>query len=317
MLVYDGLMPELPEVETTKEGLRRNVVGLKITDIWTDLGKKKLSLPHFKNTLKDVDFLPILKKKILGQRIVDVERRAKNILINFENGEIMLIHLKMTGHLMVGLYDFDKRKNIWKVHNEEKNEALRDPYNRFVHAVFSLSNPSQKSRASNKHLVFCDSRKFGKITLLSLNPISILGPEPLADDFTKKILFENLIRAKTKPIKQALLDQSIVAGIGNIYSDEILWEAGVNPKRRVTSLSKKEVGEIFKFTKILLKKGIDFGGDSMSDYRNIDGRPGAFHHHHNVYRKTGNVCGKCGCKGKIIREKIGGRSAHFCDKHQI
>jgi formamidopyrimidine-DNA glycosylase len=308
-------MPELPEVETTVRGLKEKVTGLKITDIWTDLGKKKLSLPHFKNTIKDASFLPTLRKKIIGKKITSVTRRAKNILIHFENGETMLIHLKMTGHLLVGVYDFDKKNNSWSVHKKEKNEALRDPYNRFVHVVFSLSNHS--------HLVFCDSRKFGTVTLLSCHlshvngqSLSALGPEPLDKKFTEKILIESLMKKKNAPIKTALMDQSLVAGIGNIYSDEILFKACVSPTRKVNDISKKEFGGIFKYIKIILTKGIDFGGDSMSDYRNIEGRRGEFQKKHNVYRKKGELCGKPGCSGTIKRIVVGGRSAHFCDTHQ-
>ena len=112
------------------------------------------------------------------------------------------------------------------------------------------------------------------------------------------------------------MSQEVVVGIGNIYSDEILWTAGVHPKRRVSTLSKKEVNIIFKATIKTLNKGIDFGGDSMSDYRNIHGERGAFQLEHNAYRRTQERCKKKGCDGIIVREVIGGRSAHFCNVHQ-
>ena len=112
------------------------------------------------------------------------------------------------------------------------------------------------------------------------------------------------------------MDQSVIAGIGNIYSDEILWRAGVHPERKVSSLKETEVKLIFKAVKETLTKGIDFGGDSMSDYRNIHGERGKFQEEHRAYRMTGTKCSKKECKGKIIRIIVGSRSTHFCNIHQ-
>ena len=122
-------------------------------------------------------------------------------------------------------------------------------------------------------------------------------------------------RAKGK-IKQVLMDPYIIAGIGNIYSDEILWRASIHPLSLVGKIPDKNMKEMFKATKVLLKKGIDFGGDSMSDYRNIDGEHGKFQDHHRAYRRKGKPCGKKGCKGTITRLVVGARSAHFCPVHQ-
>lgn len=112
------------------------------------------------------------------------------------------------------------------------------------------------------------------------------------------------------------MDQSVIAGIGNIYSDEILWRVGVHPGRKVSKIKEKEMKLIFKGIKEVLAKGIDFGGDSMSDYRNIHGLPGKFQLHHKAYQKTGEKCGKKDCHGIIMRKVINGRSAHFCSVHQ-
>lgn len=307
-------MPELPEVHTTVTGLQRVLPRLVIQDVWTDLAKKNQVIPHFKNTLKDETFYTQFKKTIIGKKILSVERRAKNILINISGDHTILIHMKMTGHLLFGEYEYNKKKNVWSVSSREKNDFLRDPYNRFIHAVFSFSN--------GKHLVFCDSRKFGKITLIDTRSahhtphLSTIGPEPLDDTFSLEVFMKQLLKHPSAKIKQALLDQKIIAGIGNIYSDELLWLACVRPDRRVSMLSNSEFRKMYTSMKEILLKGIDFGGDSTSDYRKIDGTRGTFHHAHNVYRKKGEKCGKRGCDGVILRSVIGGRSAHYCSVHQ-
>ncbi len=113
------------------------------------------------------------------------------------------------------------------------------------------------------------------------------------------------------------MDQSVIAGIGNIYSDEMLWLAGIHPESSVTAIPLPKLKLLYKSMQEVLRKGIDFGGDSLSDYRDVDGKRGDFQNHHNVYRRTNEKCGKRGCKGVILRKVIGGRSAHFCNTHQI
>lgn len=307
-------MPELPEVHTTVTGLQKVLPGLVISDVWTDLAKKDQRVSHFKNTLKDESFYKKFKKELVGKKVLGVTRRAKNILIQLSGNNTILIHMKMTGHLLFGKYIYEKKSDSWSVSPDEKNDALRDPYNRFIHAVFTFSN--------KKHLVFCDARKFGKITLLPTNDaentihLKNIGPEPLDKSFTKEKFIARLTTRPNMKIKQALMDQSLVAGVGNIYSDEALWLSCVAPKRIVSSLSQKEFSLIYNSMKEVLAKGIDFGGDSTSDYRQIDGNRGSFHHKHNVYRKTGKKCGKPRCDGVILRNVIGGRSAHYCSVHQ-
>lgn len=305
-------MPELPEVHTTI-GLNKTIRGLKITGVWTDLAKKNQSIPHFKETLKNESFYKKFQKEALGTKIIKAKRRAKNILLYLSNKKIILIHMKMTGHLLYGTYEYNKKKNGWDVAKKEKNDALRDPFNRFIHVVFTFNN--------KKHLVLCDSRKFAKVTLFSSlldleKHFKDFGPEPLDKSFTLE-KFKNALRKKpTGKIKQVLMDQTILAGIGNIYSDEMLWLAGIHPKRLIKSIKEPEYKKLFDAMKKVLNQGIDFGGDSTSDYRKIDGTPGNFHHAHNVYRKTKSVCSKKGCSGVIIREVISGRGAHFCNTHQ-
>jgi formamidopyrimidine-DNA glycosylase len=175
--------------------------------------------------------------------------------------------------------------------------------------VFILSN--------GKHLVFCDSRKFGTIVVEKTKTLrdgrfAHLGPEPLEKTFTENNFKERLLKSPARAIKTVLMDQSIIAGIGNIYSDEMLHRAHILPTRTSKSLKKGEVTLLFKSMKEVLTKGIDFGGDSTSDYRNIEGKRGAFHENHLVYLRTKEKCLTKSCKGVIEKKTIGGRSAHFC-----
>jgi formamidopyrimidine-DNA glycosylase len=305
-------MPELPEVTTTVKGLQKVLPGLTISAVWTDLSKKN-PIKQFRETLKSESFFKKFKKSVEGQRVLEAERRAKNILINLKNGQTILIHLKMTGHIIYGKYIFNKKENKWSPDPKER-EALHDPYNRFVHVVFSLSN--------GKQFVLCDSRKFGKVTILptatahSSIHLKDIGPEPLEKDFKLQNFKERLILKPKGYIKTVLMDQYVVAGIGNIYSDEMLWLSSIHPESKPNKIPSKELKDLYKAMRDVLNKGIDFGGDSMSDYRDVNGERGKFQNHHNVYRKKGEKCGKRGCVGVIIRKVINGRSAHFCNKHQ-
>lgn len=282
-------MPELPEVETTTKGLKRTILGLTIKDVWTDLKTKD---KRQSGAIANPKYFKIFKKEVLGKKILSIERRAKNILINLSGDKTILVHLKMTGYLFYG----------------------KNPKIKFAHVIFSLSG--------KKYLVLSDIRKFGKITLLDTETmheskhLKNIGPEPLDKKFTLEKLRERFKIRPNGKIKTVLMDQSIIAGIGNIYSDEILWRAGVHPERKASKLKESEIKLIFKSIKEVLTKGIDFGGDSISDYRNIYGLPGKFQLHHEAYGRTGEKCRKKNCQGIIIRKIINGRSAHFCSIHQ-
>lgn len=305
-------MPELPEVTTTTKGLQKVLPGLSFVDMWTDLARKN-PIKQFEGTLKDETFHKKFKKEISGAKVLNVERRAKNILINLSNNKTILIHLKMTGHLLYGNYVFHKKENTWAPALDER-QALHDPYNRFIHVVFTLSN--------GKHLAFCDARKFGKVTLLDTDTahdtshLKSIGPEPLDVRFTFSIFKERIMRKLNGNIKTVLMDQTNIAGIGNIYSDEALWLASVHPESKPKAIPLTFMKQLYDAVKEVLNKGIDFGGDSTSDYRDINGMRGTFQGQHNAYRKTKEKCSKRGCKGVILRKVIGGRSAHFCSVHQ-
>lgn len=292
-------MPELPEVQTTVDGINSTVKDLIITDVWTDFNS-----PHkmFANTIKNPEYFKKFKKALLEKKILRAERRAKNILIHTD-GPTVLIHMKMTGHVMYGSYTYNKKNNSWSPATGQP--ALADPFNRFIHLVFSFNN--------GKHLALCDMRKFAKVTLLEdTTVLEEHGPEPLSPDFTKDVFLRKIQTYPNRAIKTTLMDQRLIAGIGNIYSDEILFAAKVLPWHSVGKLGEKKLSEIYKHIKPILLKGIDFGGDSTSDYRNIHGERGTFQGAHLVYRRTKQPCLRKGCLGAVERKVINGRSAHYC-----
>ncbi len=308
-------MPELPEVETTVRGLNQTVKGLIIKEVWSDLPKKNHAR---KDEIKNLAFWKSFQKNVVGAKILKTERHGKNIFIRLSNGYTVLIHMKMTGHLLFGKYRIGKQEDGEAHHNwtwwPEKDTSLQDPYNRFIHFLIHFTN--------GKHLAFCDSRKFGKVTLIKTDDSTAKHIKDLGVDALNPLMNYNLFKEKIgkKPngrIKNVLMDQSLITGIGNIYSDEMLWLSGIHPEEPVRNIPEEKVKKMFLSMKPLLEKGIDFGGDSMSDYRNIHGEKGKFQNKHNVYGKNRERCGKKNCTGVIIRKVVGGRSAHFCPVHQV
>ncbi len=278
-------MPELPEVETTVNGLQK-VLNRTFVDVWTDNAK----------TIKKPSSFKRFKEIIEGKKIKKIYRRGKNIIFNLSDSYSLLVHLKMTGHF---LYD------DW---NKE------DSFNKYIHLKFVLDN--------NKILALSDLRKFAKVILASnqeiLKEIELLGPEPLEKDFTfnkfKKVLKRGLPAGRQGVIKKVLHNQNVIVGIGNIYSDEILWRAKVNPFRRVETLTEKELKDIYKEIKKVLKEAIKLKGTSTSDYRNIKGERGSYGKVLRVYQREGGKCFRCG--SIIERKKINNRSTRFCPKCQ-
>jgi formamidopyrimidine-DNA glycosylase len=285
-------MPELPEVETLVRSLKEKVLRRTFVDVWTDFPKniKKPSIGEF-------------KKEIRGRKIVSIKRRGKNIIFNLSEGKTLLVHQKMTGHFLLG--HWQRQGNSWLP--EDKGPISEDPRNKFLHLIFFLDD--------GKQLALSDMRKFAKIELWNSGnfnksaDVNFLGPEPLDKNFTFKV-FKKTISKKGR-IKQVLMDQSVVAGIGNIYSDEILWRAKVHPLREASGLKEDEMKEIYSAIGEILKKALSARGDSFSDYRLLDGQKGSFQRFHSVYAREGKCC-KRNDGGKIKRMKIGGRSAHFC-----
>lgn len=281
-------MPELPEVQTTVDGLNRRVKGRKIVGVQTSYNS--VFYKH-KHEIKNPKYFTEFKQRVVDKKILNTERRAKNILIHLSGGETIIAHMKMTGSFVYNKPDYP-----------------------FTRLDFTLDN--------GKHLVLADMRKFAKVCvektadLEHSEHLANLGPEPLEPSFQLEAFSLQLKKRPNGKIKQVLMDPSVIAGIGNIYSDEILWRAGVHPLSKPVKIPEKFLKEMFKAMKETLKKGITLGGDSDVDYRNIDGERGAFQEHHRAYRRTGKPCLKKSCGGTIARMAIGGRSAHFCDRHQ-
>ncbi len=267
-------MPELPEVETVATDLRtvlvdRCFVGAHI--LWL----RTLAAPDAGE----------LAEKIRGRQVIDVGRRGKFILIHLDDGQTLVVHLRMTGSLSV-------------VTSEEL-----PPANGHVRAWFPL--------AGGDALVFTDPRKFGRIWLVSdVNDVTgKLGPEPLAWDFTFQE-FAHRLRRRKVAIKALLLDQTVVAGVGNIYADESLFRAGIHPLRRSSSLSDQEIERLYLSIRQVLTEAIDKRGTLLRDYRTPYGEDGYFRNDLRVYGRLDRPCPNCGTP--IMRIRVTQRSTHFC-----
>ncbi len=299
-------MPELPEVTTTARILNQLIVGQKILSVWTNYGS---SYFNGKNNIKDKKYFEFFKKEVIGRKITNVSRIGKNVLINIEGPKTILVHMKMTGHLLYGNYE--KRKNEWVAMTPG---PLQDKFNAYIRLIFELSN--------GKCLALSDVRRFAKVTLIedgdaeNFSDTKDLGPDPTHKSFVLKEFKKALSKKPNGPVKTVLLDQNIIAGIGNIYSDEALWLSGIHPETKVKKINDTDLKNLLKNIKKVLKLGLNMGGDSTSDYRRPDGSPGKFQHTHNVYQRKGENCRRKGCSGTIIRKVIGGRGTHFCDTHQ-
>lgn len=287
-------MPELPEVETTVRGLQKRIIGKTIIDFWS----------NHKKAIKKPKTFSSFEKGIIGEKVKEIRRIGKNIIIHLNSGKVLLIHQKMTGHLLIGKWEFENGKFI------SKNKSFEDRYNQYIHHMFYFKDGTM--------MAFSDLRKFAKIELYSEKEfikadVNFLGPDPFTEDFNVKYLKEVFSKKRT-PIKKGLMEQELIAGIGNIYADEILWETKINPLKIASELSEKEIKNVIKATRKILNKGIESGGDSFSDYRNIDGEKGSFENFKKVYQREGKECLRC--KEKIKRIKISGRSSHFCPNCQ-
>ncbi len=266
-------MPELPEVETVVRGLRIPLLGRTITNMTT----------HWARTIHSPT-PDIFASQIIGQTVVDVSRRAKYIVISLTH-DTLLVHLKMTGRLYVA-------------HESEATEA-----DRWVRASLDLDNDHQ--------LRFSDSRKFGKLYLTN-NPQGLLahiGPEPLTDDLTPAI-FSARIGSHHKAIKALLLDQSFIAGVGNIYADEALFRANIHPQTPANALSENRRERLFITVREALNAGIDHEGASINWYRKPDGTKGTSQDHFFVYGRDGLPCITCG--NPIHKIRVAQRGTHFC-----
>lgn len=290
-------MPELPEVQTVISDLNKKIKGYKVVDFWSDWPSaiKNSKLGNF-------------KKDIKGRKILKARRIGKNMFIDFSGGKTLYIHLKMTGHLLV------KSKKF-------KSEFFADKVNSYIHHSWKLKGP----KGEEVSLDFSDVRKFAKIVwietekLNDLPEIKKLGIDAMDPKFDENKFAEILNKKKNKPIGIVLMEQELIAGIGNIYRSEILFAAGVHPQRKVKDLKKEETKKIFVEIKKILQKAIEMRGTSDSDYRDTSGAPGEFHKMLKVYRKDKQECpSRSGKKcGKIIKRiTMGQRSVFFCPSCQ-
>lgn len=284
-------MPELPEVETVANDLNKVLTNKKILEIKA-LDKKILA-----------SSVIALKKQILGQKIKGVRRRAKMVIVDF--GQHWLIfHLKMTGQLI-----FRSKKNIIAGGHPIVSTGLEVP-NKFTRLIFKLSD--------NSFLYFNDIRKFGWAKIINFKDFSDIessvGHEPLNKEFTLNVFNQLLTRRPKMLIKAFLLDQKLIAGLGNIYVDEVLFQAGVRPIRRVKTLTNLEQTKIFKAIPIILKKAILKRGTTFSNYLDGHGSKGSFVPFLKVYGRANKPCKNCGQLIEKIR--VAGRGTHYCPKCQ-
>lgn len=304
-------MPELPEVQTIISDLNRKIKGDTITGFWTDWAKT------IKNLIVDK-----FTKEIKGRKILGARRIGKNIFVDLSGGKTIYIHLKMTGHLLVKPHP---NPLLVKEREHKKKNFFNERVNQYVHHIFYLKAKSSKLKAESydRTLEFSDLRKFGKIVLADtrklseIKEIKALGVDAMSEEFTFERFNDILDRksaSRRKKIRDILMDQNSIAGIGNIYASEILFEAGILPTRIAEKINGKERRKIYDAIKKVLEKAIKLRGTSDSDYRDTSGAPGKFQKVLSVYRKEGKICGKCGTI--IKRIKMGQRSAFYCPKCQ-
>ncbi len=284
-------MPELPEVETIVQDLNKKLKGKIIKEL-TVLDTKALNFSVAK-----------FRKLVVGQVIKSVRRRAKMIIIELKNN-FLLIHLKMTGQLV-----FKFGNSIVAGGHPITGVGKKLP-NKFTRVTFVFNDNSQ--------LFFNDVRRFGWIKLASGDEltkiVSDLGVEPLSKEFTLEKFREILAGKPNTTIKQAIMDQKFLAGLGNIYSDESLFLAGIKPRRKAKTLSENEIKKLWQAIPKILKYAVKYRGTSFNDYVDIRGEAGNFIKYLKVYGKAGERCRKC---GSIIKKvKLGGRGTHWCDECQ-
>lgn len=287
-------MPELPEVETVVKGLNKICKNKKILDVWTNYFRYFKYPRNFK----------IFKKKILNKKILKIERKGKGILFYLSEGFFMFLHQKMTGRFLVLNYKkIEKNKKMLGIELNEKDK-------KHLHFILFLNKKTA--------LYFVDPRKFaefylGKEEIFKKSLIKNIGVDPFSSEFSENFLKEKLLSSQ-KNISHFLVDQKIIAGIGNIYRSEILWQSKISPFRKTNALKPREVKNLYKSILFVLREASQKGGSSISDFRNIWGEKGKYQNHFLVYRRENEKCFRCG--GFIKRIKINGRSIYWCPKCQ-
>lgn len=288
-------MPELPEVETVRRGLSERIIGRVIKSETHDTEK------GFPNTAADV------RSFMIGATVTDVRRRAKVLMIDLSTEYTLVIHLKMTGQLVYrnGSDDFGAGHPNGSLLGELPDKSTR------VDIMFD----------DGSHLYFNDQRKFGwmrlmpTITVQGLPFMQKVGPEPLGSDFTSELFAERIGRRSRSAVKAVILDQTVLAGVGNIYADEALWGAQVHPLTLVEKLTKTEIESLYNEIRYVLNMSIEKGGSSSRNYVNADGSHGKYLDFARVYKRDGQLCHRCGTA--IIKIRAAGRGTHLCPNDQV
>ena len=287
-------MPELPEVEIVRLGLNNFITGRQIKSI--DIYNPK-SFPS--------DAI-LIDKHVLNANVISVKRRAKVLFINLATDYSLMIHLKMTGQLVF-------------VSNNDRFGAGH-PNDDLISSLPSKSTRVVINFSDGSKLFFNDQRKFGWIKLIKdehINSevfISKLGPEPLMAEFTPGVFYQRLQRRSRTSIKAAILDQSVVAGVGNIYADESLWGARIHPATLVGKLSRRSISVLCEELKYVLALSIEKGGSTDRNYVQADGKKGSYLQFARVFRREGLDCPRCG--NAIVKLRVAGRGTHICPKCQ-
>lgn len=286
-------MPELPEVETVRRGLATLIIGKGITAEQHDTEK------GFPNSAADVQTF------LIGAQVTDIRRRAKVLMVDLSTGYSLLIHLKMTGQLVfVGDTRFGAGHPNDSLVNDLPDSSTR---------VTLTFNDGSK-------LFFNDQRKFGWVRLMptieipNISFMQKVGPEPLADDFTPEEFRQRFTRRAKTSIKAAILDQSVVAGVGNIYADESLWGAKIHPQRLVGSITNEEFELLYHELRDVMSLAIEKGGSSNHTYVNAEGKKGSYMNFARVFRREGLTCPRCGTI--IEKSRVAGRGTHICPSCQ-
>lgn len=278
-------MPELPEVETVRRGLEPVMAGRMIE--LAEVNRPDLRWP----------FPAGMADRLTGARVKQLRRRSKYILVDLSTEETLLVHLGMSGRMLIS------GQMLGQFHHEHPAPQKHD------HVIFHMEGGAR--------ITFNDARRFGAMDLLSTataeaHPfLAQLGPEPLGNTFDEAYLVARL-KGRNTPVKSALLDQHVVAGLGNIYVCETLFRAGISPKRKAGQLSQTKAATLVPIIRQVLSEAIDAGGSSLRDYRQADGELGYFQHTFQVYDREGEACRSPGCAGIIARIVQSGRSSFYC-----
>ena len=282
-------MPELPEVETVRAGLAPVMEGQIIAR--ADVNRPDLRWP----------FPDRMAERLTGATIKQLRRRSKYILADLDTNETLLIHLGMSGRMLISGH------TVGDFHHAHPAPAKHD------HVVLHLNN--------DVRITFNDARRFGAMDLMETAQdgahwlMRDLGPEPLGNNFNEAYLIDKL-KGKNTPIKTALLDQRIVSGLGNIYVCEVLFRAGIHPARKAGKISAVRVATLVPHIRTVLTEAIAAGGSSLRDYKQTDGELGYFQHTFKVYDQAGNPCVTPNCEKEISRIVQSGRSSFFCPQCQ-